>query len=427
MPISSTLLWKTWLIPHALIVIICLTACQWSDAPEAPVNEPIEAVNSVKEDPMAIPTALPLERPLPVPDGVPEELKTAWEVWALLSQDHVDNSKFEAEVFAEAAIRGMINALNDPHTNYVRPEAFDIENADLFGEFEGIGANVRMRSDGKLQIIAPLKGSPAEAVGIKPGDIVLAVNGENIVGLSLLEAVSKIRGPKGSEVRLTIVHIGSLDEIEISVIRDVIPLESVVVRTQPEDRFAHIRLTTFYDNTSTQLAEAIRDANQIGAEGLILDVRDNPGGLLSSVIDVVSMFIDDGLVIYELDGNGRRKNHTVTGNAEFAKLPLVLLANGFSASASEILAGAFQDYDRAPVIGDKTFGKGSVNILRRLENGGGLYLTFARWFTPMGRPIEGSGIEPDFTITSRDPQKADIEQLNKANEVLESIIAGNSG
>jgi carboxyl-terminal processing protease len=341
-----------------------------------------------------------------------------------LTREHVDRSEFDPEVFTEAAIRGLIEALGDPHTNYVRPEAFQIENDDLFGKFEGIGANVRMRADGKLQIIAPIKGSPAEAAGLKPGDLILAVNGEDIVGLSLLEAVGKIRGPRGSEVRLLIIHLGEFDELEVLVRRDVIPLESVVVRTQPEDKFAHIRLTTFYQDTAKQLAQAVREARDGGSEGLILDVRNNPGGLLSSVIDVVSLFTTDGLVLYEVDGSGRRTDHKSSGDGEFADFPMVLLANGFSASASEILAGALQDYERAPVIGDTTFGKGSVNILRRLENGGGLYLTFAKWFTPNGRPIEGTGVDPDLEIVSRDAQKADIDQLNKANEILESIVAG---
>jgi carboxyl-terminal processing protease len=401
-----------------------LAACRSQDAASAPTPEPAVAKSAELEDPMVFPTASPLTEPLPAPDGVPEELKTVWEVWALLTREHVDRTQFDPEVFTEAAIRGLIDALGDPHTNYVRPEAFNIENDDLFGRFEGIGANVRMRADGKLQIIAPIKGSPAEAAGLKPGDLVLAVNGESIVGLSLLEAVGKIRGPRGSEVLLLIVHLGEIDEIEMAVRRDVIPLESVLVRTQPDDRFAHIRLTTFYENTAKQLAQAVREARDGGSEGLILDVRNNPGGLLSSVINVVSMFIEDGLVLYEVDGSGRRTDHKSTGDGEFADFPMVLLANEGSASASEILAGALQDYERASVIGDTTFGKGTVNILRRLENGGGLYLTFAKWFTPAGRPIEGNGIDPDIEVVSRDAQKADIDQLNKANEVLESVVAG---
>ncbi len=373
---------------------------------------------------MAFPTPSPLLQPLGAPDGVPEELKTIWEVWALLSREHVDRSTFDVEAFNEAAIRGMIAAIGDPHTSYVRPEVFRIENDDLYGRFEGIGASVQMRPDGKLLVVAPIEGSPAEKAGLKPGDVILAVNGESIVGLSLLEAVAKIRGPRGSDVRLLVVHLGTLDEIEVVITRDVIPLESVLVRTQPDDRFAHIRLSTFYSDTAEQLADAIKQSQSDGFVGLILDVRNNPGGLLSSVIDIVSLFVDEGLVLYEVDGSGRRSDHEVRNAGEFADIPMVLLVNESSASASEILAGALQDHERASIIGATTFGKGSVNILRRLENEGGLYLTFARWFTPDGRPIAGEGVEPDYEVTSRDVRKAEVDQLEKANEVLAGIVDG---
>ncbi len=413
----------------AIAAILAIAACADDNAASAPADQaptPAAAVQQA-EDPMAFPTAVPSTLVIEPPDDVPDELKTLWEVWALLTSEHVDREEFDPEVFTEAAIRGLITALDDQHTGYVPPESFQIENDDIYGRFEGIGANVTMRRDGKLQIVAPLKGSPAEKAGLKSGDVVVAVNGEDITGLSLLEAVSKIRGPRGTEVRLMVLHLGAVDEVEISILRDVIPLESVLVRSRPEDRFAHIRLSTFYADTADQLADAIRQARSDGAEGLVLDVRNNPGGLLGAVVDVVSLFIEDGLALYQVDGSGRRTDNGVRGDAEFAELPMVLLANSFSASASEILAGALQDHDRAPVIGDTTFGKGSVNILRRLENDGGLYLTFARWFTPDGRPIEGDGLEPDYEVTSRDAQKADIDQLNKAQEVLAELVeAGRS-
>ena len=412
-----------WPIVVVFVAMVVLAACSSdSDAPAPTQASAPEPSSQQVADPMVFPTSIPVTEPLEAPEGVPEELKTVWEVWNLLTREHVDRTEFDPEVFTEAAIRGLVEALGDRHTGYVRPEAFLIENDDLYGKFEGIGANVSMRADGKLQIVAPLEGSPAEKAGIRSGDVVLEVNGESIVGLSLLEAVSKIRGPRGTEVRLLVLHLGALDGVVISIRRDVIPLESVLVRGRPEDRFAHVRLTTFFADTASKLADAIREAKANGAEGLILDVRNNPGGLLSSVIDVVSLFIDDGLVLYQVDGSKRRTDSEVRGGAEFDDLPLVLLANQFSASASEILAGALQDHDRASVIGAKTFGKGSVNILRRLENDGGLYVTFARWFTPNGRPIEGIGLEPDYEVTRRDAQKADIEQLNKAREVLGTLV-----
>ena len=343
-------------------------------------------------------------------------------MWALLTKEHVDRKEFDAEEFEEAAIRGMLQALGDPHTNYVGPSAFEIQNQDLQGKFEGIGANVSMRADGKVQIVAPLKGGPAEAAGLKPGDIILEVDGESLEGLGLLEAVAKIRGPRGSEVTLLVLHLGALDPIEIVIIRDVIPLISVLTRSEPGDAIAHIRLTTFYGDTSAKLADAIKEAVDGGAQGLILDLRDNPGGLLNSVVDVVSQFLDEGLVLYEVDGNDRRTDWEVRNDARSKDLPLVVLTNEFSASASEILAGAFQDYERATIIGATTFGKGSVNILRRLENGGGLYITFAKWFTPLGRPISGVGLDPDIEVVARDRDRAETLQLEKAREVLQGML-----
>ena len=362
-----------------------------------------------------------------MPPAVPEDLATAWEVWSILTDQHVDRANFEREKFDEAAIRGLIAELGDPHTNYVPPEAFKIENQDLYGSFQGIGAHVQIRPDGKLFIVAPIDGSPAERAGLRRGDLILAVNGESIEGLSLLEAVNKIRGPEGTEVRLQVRHLGDVDEVEIVVVRGEIVLPSVLVRSRPEDRFAHIRLTTFFADTPDKLAIAIREQQANGAEGLILDVRDNPGGLLVSVIEIVSMFIEDGLVLYEIDSDGQRSNHPVRSPGEFADIPLVILTNEGSASASEIVAGALQDYGRAPIVGAKTFGKGSVNMLRRLSNSGGLYLTFAKWYTPNGRLIEGNGIEPDHEVTSRDRQTAETTQFEKAVEIMETLVKDSGG
>ena len=416
------------LVVVAMFAALVLGACASESASTvetetAAVEEASETQTVVPYDPMALPTALPAV-PTDIPDPVPEDLATAWEVWNLISQQHVDRDGFESEEFDEGAIRGLLAALGDAHTNYVPPEAFQIDNEDLYGSFEGIGANVQMNADGKLFIVAPLDGSPAEAAGLRSGDLILAVNGESIEGLSLLEAVNLIRGPRGSEVTLLVRHLGQLEEVDLVVRRDRIELDSVLVRNRPEDRFAHIRLTTFYSDTPEDLAKAIEEQQANGAEGLILDVRDNPGGLLSSVVEVVSMFIDEGLILYELDGAGRRTDHRSRNPGQFSDIPLVILANRGSASASEIVVGALQDHERAQIVGDKTFGKGSVNRLYRLGNGGGLYLTFAKWYTPEGRLIEGNGIEPDHEVTSRDRQRAETIQLEKAVEVMEEIVGG---
>ena len=370
-----------------------------------------------------LPELLPQNMPLEIPEGVPEELAVVWQVWSMLADEHVDRATFDPEIFTEASIRGMLVALGDPHTNYVGPDVFGIENQDIRGRFEGIGAHVSMNADGRLLVVAPIADSPAEKAGIRPGDVILEVDGESIEGISLIEAVSKIRGPRGSTVRLLVQHVGSVEKVLIEVERGVIPLQSVILRSEPGHRVAHIRLTNFYEDTADDLAMTIREALAAGSEGIVLDVRDNPGGLLSSVVDVTSMFVDDGLILYEVNGDGNRKDWVDRRNDDvLEEVPMVILANQFSASASEILVGALQDHSRATVIGKKTFGKGSVNILRQLDNGGGLFLTFARWYTPDGRVIDRNGLEPDIEVIHGDPQQEDIRQLERAIETLEAEI-----
>ena len=368
------------------------------------------------------PDVVELDEPLKRPSEVPEELKAIWEAWAILTRDYVDPSKLKPEDFTDAAIVGMLQLLEDPGTYYVRPGDFDVTNQDLQGKFEGIGATVSMRVDGKLIIVSPIEGSPAEAAGLRPGDVVLEVDGEVIEGLTILEAVAKIRGPRGSKVRLLVKHLGALDPVEIVVTRDTIPLISVRLRSDLGDKIAHIRVTSFNADSADKLAETIQEAVDAGAEGLIIDVRDNPGGLLSSAIDVTSQFLEDGLVLFEVDGSGDRKNHKVRRGGVATEIPLVVLANEFSASASEILVGAIQDHERGTVIGNTTFGKGSVNILRRLSNDGGISVTISKFFSPSGRLIEGDGLKPDIEVVTFDHRDADTKQLEKAREVLEAKI-----
>ena len=411
-----------------VVTALFLAACSGAASNVAPTPQATVPSTATFSDEPSIPEVVQLEIPLEAPSEVPEELKAIWEAWALLVREHVDRDKLDpAEATAEA-IRGIVRTLNDPHTHYVAPEAFDIQNQDLQGEFEGIGASVSMRLDGKLVVVAPIEGSPAKAAGIKPGDIILEVDGESIEGLSLLAAVSKIRGPRGSTVRLLVRHLGAIDPVIVQIIRGIIPLESVLLRSAPGDRIAHIRLTEFFADTADDLSKMLSEVLADGAEGLIIDVRDNPGGLLSSVIDVTNLFLDaedldDGaLILYEIDANRRRTNFKVDRGGIATDIPMVILANEFSASASEILAGALQDHERATIVGATTFGKGSVNILRRLSNGGGLVITFARWYTPTGRLIQDNGLEPDVEVVSRDRQTAETLQLEKAIEVLEAKL-----
>ena len=411
------------LLPAAVFLgVLFLAACgDGSDESPTPAPE-TQKSETLAPDPNPMPEVVPPETPLQAPPEVPEELMAIWEAWEFLRREHVDRSDLDPAALTEAAIIGMLRTLEDRGTYYIGPEVFRMESEELAGNFQGIGAHVQMRLDGKLLIVAPLEGSPAKAAGIRSGDLVLEVDGESIEGMNLLEAVGKIRGPDGSQVRLLIKHLGELDPVEIVVTRGVIPLVSVLLRSEPGDRITHIRVTDFYADTAGRLVQAIKDARESGAKALIIDVRNNPGGLLSAAIDVTSQFLEDGLVLYEEDGDGNRTNWKVRKGGVATDIPLVVLANGFSASASEILTGAIQDHDRGTVVGTTTFGKGSVNILRRLSNEGAVSVTIARFFSPLGRLIEGEGLTPDIEVTHTDAQEADTMQLEKAREVLEAAI-----
>ncbi len=383
-------------------------------------NLPTPTKYSDSSAPYSVTSALSNEK-LGSSEGTPKELEAVWEAWTLLNKEHIDRASFKSEAFEESAIKGLIDSVEDTHTSYVDPLVLQIEQTDLSGQFEGIGAHVRRREDGMIQIISPIEGGPAEAAGILAGDIILAVDGESIEGLELLEAVSKIRGPKGSIVSLTVKHIGQLETTIIDVSRDVIALPSVLLRSDPGNDITHIRITEFKGDTPMRLSEILNAELKAGSKGLILDLRGNPGGYLRQVFDIANMFLDEGIILLE-----ERQNENVTWQASdggfAANLPMVLLVNKYSASGSEILMGAFQDNDRAIAIGEQTFGKGTVNVFRKLSNGGGLYMSVGRWYTPNKRPIEGEGLSPDILVTSRDSKEADIKQVDAAYEEINKLL-----
>ena len=399
-------------------------AAESSDTASAPAATPISPESPV------FPEVVQTEKEVERRDPVPEDLSIIWETWSFLLGDYVDTSALDPEAFSEEAVRGMLTVLGDRQTAYVSPEVVTGSFSDIFrGNFEGIGAHVNLNRAGRLIIVSPIEGGPAEAAGIRPGDIILEVDGEVIEGLSLLEAVARIRGPKGTMVQLLVKHLGALDPVLISVERNVIPLVSVVLRSQPGDKFAHIRLTQFFPNSPEALKEMLQQVIDDGAEGLILDIRDNDGGTLNAVVEIASMFLDSeeqDLVLYVQKGDGSRTNWKIRDVGIAKSMPMVILVNERSASSSEVLAGALQDYKRATVIGTTTFGKGSVNIMRPLSNGGGLYITIAHWYTPFGRIIQGEGLTPDIEVTDRDRQEADIQQLRAAIEELERKTASGS-
>ena len=274
--------------------------------------------------------------------------------------------------------------------------------------------------NGEITILAPIPDTPADRAGVLPGDIILEIYGESTEGLTLMEAVNIIRGPKGEPVDLTIRHRGDDEPVPVTIIRDTVELKGVRLRMLDEG-LAHLRITHFSEATKTELAEAVEDIRNSAARGIILDVRNNPGGLLESVVDITSQFLDDGIVLYEMSGDGELKEWKVRDGGSVKDIPLVVLVNEFSASGSEVLAGALKDHGRGPVIGVKTFGKGSVNTIRELSDGSGLTYTISRWLTPEETLIEGEGLEPDIVVPQPQDSGDDV-QLEKAIEVLEAKL-----
>ena len=338
------------------------------------------------------------------------------EVWQLLEQQHINRSDLDSDKISEAAIRGILESLDDPYASFLDAEQFSMESQDVHGSFEGIGAHVGIL-DEKITIIAPMPDSPAEKAGIRSGDIILGINGDSTADTTLLEAVSKIRGEKGTTVDLLILHANEPIPVTITVRRGVIQIDSVTFQLMPND-IGYIHISNFTESTKSEVEGSLREFEEETTSGaLILDLRNNPGGLLNSVVDVTSLFIDDGLVLYEIDGSGARKDWPVRNNRRKQDYPMVVLINQFSASASEVLCGALMDHERATIIGTKSFGKGSVNTLRSLSDGSGIYFTVAHWFTPKGTLIEGSGIEPDVVVDISPDTLNDI-QIEKALEIL---------
>jgi carboxyl-terminal processing protease len=262
----------------------------------------------------------------------------------------------------------------------------------LEGKFEGIGAHIAVR-DEQIMIIAPIADSPAAKAGIKAGDVILAINGRSALGMSIAEAVLSIRGPRGTSVSLLILHQGETEPEEIEIVRAEIKLPSV--HFEMREDIAYINITYFSERTDGELSSVLQSITREAATGIILDLRSNPGGLLQAVIDVASRFLKEGVVVNVVDNQGEHTAIMVEPNGVATDLPLVVLVDSYSASGSEVLAGALQDYARATIAGTRTYGKGSINVLRQLKDGSGLYITTARWLTPNGRLIEGMGIEPD--------------------------------
>jgi len=342
----------------------------------------------------------------------PEDLSTLWEAYNFINEEYYDRSRIDHSKMNDETIKSLIKTLEDKHSTYVSPEKWQIASTDLTGSYQGIGAFVDMANDqSSVIIVSPISGGPAEAVGIKGGDKIIKVDGKSIVGMSLNEAITLIRGPEGSSVTLTIERLGEFEPIEVTVVRAKINQPSVQKDLIPDTSYAKIRINQYTESTPKELLEALDEAvNEDKSKGIILDIRNNPGGLLGSAVNATALFLNEELITFEIDAKGK-KTMWKAGNevGKFSEIPLVTLINGNSASGSEVMAGALQDYGRSVLIGEQTYGKGSVSLVRNLSNGGGMFLTNAHWFTPNGREIHNIGIEPDVLITLPDASSKSSE------------------
>ncbi|MBI4681845.1 MAG: S41 family peptidase [Nitrospirae bacterium] len=322
------------------------------------------------------------------------QIKTFAESLSLVKKNYVE--EVEEKELVYGAIKGMLNSL-DPHSSFMPPESFKEMQIDTKGEFGGLGIQIGIK-DKMLTIIAPIEDTPAEKAGVHAGDVIIKINGESTKDLSLQEAVSKLRGPKGSKVTITIIREGLEKPLDIAMIRDIIVIKSIKSRVIDE-RIGYVKLTQFQERSADDLLKALKELSEKNINALILDLRNNPGGLLKGAVDVTSQFLPSGkLVVYIKGRNGDKQNFDTVNGHKYYDYPMVVLVNGGSASASEIVAGALQDWGKAVVLGTQTFGKGSVQTVIPLSDGSALRLTTARYYTPKGRSIQTTGITPDIVV-----------------------------
>ena len=340
-----------------------------------------------------------------------------WEVWDKIKSSYVDTNQLSDQELFYGSLRGLAEATDDPYTTFMDPEEAREFNDDLAGTFEGIGAEIGIRKD-MPTVVAPLEGMPAQKAGLRAGDKIYAVNGEPTIGLSLNEIIKKIRGPKDTEVVLTIIR-GDDKPSEIKIVRSVIITKSVKTEMRSDGIYV-IKLSNFNNDTEQLFNEAVKDILIKKPRGIVLDLRNNPGGYLDTSVSLASEWIKEGPVVAEQFNGNRRNEYSSRGWARLSAFPTVVIVNQGSASASEILAGALRDYKLAKIVGETTYGKGSVQSLSDLAGGATLKVTVAKWLTPAGDYINDKGLEPDVKVemTMDDIDNDRDPQLDKAIELL---------
>jgi carboxyl-terminal processing protease len=345
----------------------------------------------------------------------PSEFAIFWEAWDVVVAHFVDRDKIDFSQMTYGAISGMLSTLGDDgHTTFLSPEAVEMEQSRLEGAFEGIGAYVSME-EGQIKIVSPIGGSPAEVAGILPGDVILSVDGESVQGLSLNQVINKIRGPANTKVTLEVRHPDSTEGVEVTITRQRIEIDSVTWSLVPDSDIAYVKLTQFAADTGEELENALQEVvntrvNGQPVSGLILDLRNNPGGYLREAIRVGSQFLPrDATILIESDADKNTSVHQSRGWFGYGRnIPVVVLINEGTASAGEITAGAIKENGRGILVGQTTFGTGTVLTQFNLSDGSAIRLGVTNWLTPDGNLIKGQGIEPNLLVE----QPADTELLD---------------
>ena len=350
------------------------------------------------------------------PSSKTTDLTVFWDVWHKLSSDYLDKKALNEQQMVNGAIKGLVSSLGDPYTVYLSSEENKAAKEDLNGSFEGVGIQLGYDKDNRLAVVAPLAGTPAALAGIRAGDLILKIGEKTTEGMSLPEAVKLIRGPKGTRVKLTLLRSDAKEPFAVDLERATIVVVSVELEFK--NNLAHLKLVRFGDRTEEEWYQAVAKVVSGKPQGVIFDLRDNPGGYLSGAVFVASEFLTSGVIVRQESQKGVQEDYSVNRQGQLTHFPLAVLINSGSASASEIVAGALRDHRRAKIVGEKSFGKGTVQEAEDLPGGAGLHITIARWLTPNGQSIDKQGIKPNFEVKNN-PEMPDQDlQLAKATEIL---------
>lgn len=355
-----------------------------------------------------------------------------WKVWDKLEAKYLDKESLDYQKMVYGAISGLVSSLGDPYTFFLPPSENKESKDDLRGDFEGVGIQIGYNKEKRIVVVAPLAGTPAEKAGVKSGDIILRIVDEkNKVDketseMTLSEAVQLIRGPKGTKVKLSLLREGKEEPFEVELVRDTIVVKSVEVKFEEKNgkKVALLTLSRFGERTYDEWQEAVdlikKEEKNSGKnfKGIVLDLRNNPGGFLQGAVFIASEFLAKGVVVQQDQGQLGKETYSVDRKGNLLTEPLVVLVNSGSASASEIVAGALQEAKRAKLVGEKTFGKGTVQEAEDLEGGAGLHVTIARWLLPSGKSIDKEGVKPEVEIKNDEKDESKDLQLEKAIEML---------